>query len=206
MSNPNPEPPPTGRTRWRRFALLAVPALLVGAGMLVMTANGSMAASFAVSATSFKITADRMEGEGFAQFGSVVVDGEDGEHPVAPAGIEVAKIYNLCQSAVYETAMGTFTIRISAGTDPDHPVEAENLILDTDDLSGDAVFENIEIGRDASTLDQVTEHQGDSGAFGQQSDTITIDNVKGQNWAVNAGTFKLHDLKLSIESGKDECY
>lgn len=194
----------TGGTHWRRFALLLVPSLVLGIGMLVMTANGSMAASFAVSATSFKITADKMEGEGFAQYGSIVVDGADGEHPVAPAGIQVAKIYNLCQSAVYETAVGTFTIRISAGTD--EPVEATNLILDTDDLTGDAVFENIEIGRDASTMDQVEGHQGEEGAFGQQSDTISITNVKGRNWAVNAGTFKLHNLDLSIEPGKDECF
>lgn len=193
-----------GGTRWRKFAILLVPSLLLGIGMLVMTANGSMAASFAVSATSFKITADKMEGEGFAQYGSIALDGKDGEHPVAPAGIEVAKIYNLCQSAVYETPLGTYTIRISAGTD--EPVEANNLILDTDDLTGDAVFENIEIGRDASTLDQVTGHQGEKGAFGQQSDTISITNVKGRNWAVNAGTFKLHNLDLSIKAGKDECY
>ncbi|MGH8880649.1 MAG: DUF6230 family protein [Stackebrandtia sp.] len=204
MSKSTPVQTRNGGTQWRRFALLLVPSLLLGGGMLVLTANGSMAASFAVSATSFKITADKLEGEGFAQYGSVVVDGEDGEHPVAPAGIEVAKIYNLCQSAVYETDVGTFTIRISAGTD--EPVEANNLVLDSDDLSGDAVFENIEIGRDASTMDQVSDHQGPEGAFGQQSDTITITNVKGQNWAVNAGTFKLNDLELTVRSGKDECY
>lgn len=202
MKTPDKSNP--GGTHWRRFALLLVPSLILAAGMLFTTANGSMAASFAVSATSFKITADKMVGEGFAQYGSVVVDGEDGEHPVAPAGIQVAKIYNLCQSAVYETAVGTFTIRISAGTD--EPVEATNLVLDTDDLTGDAVFENIEIGRDASTLDQVDGHQGAPGAFGQQSDTISITNVKGRNWAVNAGTFKLHNLDLSISPGKDECF
>lgn len=204
MSTPDTTRSAKGGTRWRKFALLLVPSLLLGMGMLVMTASGSMAASFAVSATSFKITADKLEGEGFAQFGSIAVDGEDGEHPVAPAGIQVAKIYNLCQSAVYETPAGTFTIRISAGTE--EPVEAENLVLDTDDLTGDAVFENIEIGRDASTLDQVSGHQGESGAFGQQADTITITNVKGRNWAVNAGTFKLHNLDLSIKAGKDECF
>lgn len=198
--------PVAGRTRWGKFALLMVPAMLLGVGMAVATATGSMAASFAVSATSFKISADRLEGEGFAQFGSFVVDGEDGEHAVAPAGIAEAKLYNLCQSAVYDTPMGEFTIRISAGTDPDNPVEATNLVVDTFDLSGDATFTNIEIGRDASTLDQVPGHVDEVGAFGQQADTIVVDGLRQENWAVSAGTFTFKDLHMSISPGVDECY
>jgi hypothetical protein len=184
--------------------MLAVPALALGAGMLVATANGAMATSFAVSAHSFKITADKLVGTGFAQYGSIDVDGDDHGHPVAPAGIAKAKIYNLCQSAVYDTPMGTYTIRISAGRDK--PIEATNLVLDTDDLKGDATFTDIEIGRDAGGLDRVSGHQGESGAFGQQSKTIVIKHVKGRNWATTAGTFALHGLSLTIKAGKHECW
>lgn len=195
-----------GGTRWRKCALLLAPAMLLGLTMSAMTATGSLAASFAVSSDHFKISADRLEGEGFAQFGSVVVDGDGTARPVAPAGIAEAKLYNLCQSAVFDTAFGEFTLRITAGDDEDAPVEATNLVVYTDDLSGDAVFTDIEIGRDASTLDQVPGHADGPGAFGQQADQVVIENMRQQNLAVTAGTFTFTDLELDIVSGVDECY
>ncbi|MGH8882084.1 MAG: DUF6230 family protein [Stackebrandtia sp.] len=203
MSRPATRPP-SGHTRWRVFGLLAIPSLLLSGGMLLATANGAMATSFAVSATSFKITADHLEGEGFSQYGSVDLDADDQIHPVAPVGIASAKIYNLCQSAVFDAGFGEMTIRISAGTD--EPVEATNLVLDTDALSGDAEFSDIEIGRDASSMDTVPGHQGQAGMFGQQADTIVIDDVRQNNWATSAGTFTLNDLDMSVKAGRDECY
>ena len=95
--------PGYGRTNWRRFAVaVGVPAA-VAAGMLFGMANGAFAASFAVSGQDFKISADRLEGEGFAQYAGVVKDAKGNEIPVAMSGIRNAKLVNLCQSVRAKT-------------------------------------------------------------------------------------------------------
>ena len=197
----------SGSTSWGKFALLAVPAIFIGSAMAGLTATGAMASSFAVSGDSFKVQADRLEGDGFAQYGDVVFDIEDEDHGVAPAGIQEARLFNMCQSAVYDTPIGEFTVRVTAGTEEDNPVTATNLIVDTNDIQGDASFSNIEIGRDASTLDQVSDHQGAAGSFGQQSDTIAIDGLRQETWGITAGRFNFENLHVSVTRGtEEECY
>lgn len=63
--------PVTGRVSWRKFAVLSVPALAGTAALGIALANGALAASFAVSGQQFKVSADSLKGDGFAQYGSV---------------------------------------------------------------------------------------------------------------------------------------
>ncbi|HEX5569416.1 MAG TPA: DUF6230 family protein, partial [Streptomyces sp.] len=96
--------------------------------------------------------------------------------------------------------------KLSAGTG-DKPAEATDLFVDATQLSGDASFENIEIGRDASTLDKGPDGtQGMQDAFSQQADTLQISKLKQVAWATNAGTFKLSGLSMKITKGKRECF
>ncbi|MCZ9342467.1 DUF6230 family protein, partial [Streptomyces sp. TRM76130] len=70
-------------------------------------------------------------------------------------------------------------------------------------LSGDASFNNIEIGNDASTLDKAgAEGRGPIGVFSQQADTVRIEKLRQTNYATTAAVFKLPGLKLRFsESG-----
>lgn len=143
----------SGRVRWRRFALLTVPAVAVTAGLGIALAQGALAASFAVSGQQFKVSAKSLEGEGFAQYGSVDVNAREELIPVAVTAIREARLDSLCQSVVTSLPIiGDISLNLTAGRDK--PVEASNLFVDATQLSGDAVFTNIEIGRDASTLDK----------------------------------------------------
>ncbi|GAA2144363.1 DUF6230 family protein [Actinomadura napierensis] len=188
-----------GRVRWKRFAAIAAPAA-VGAGALVfMTAQGAIASSFAVSGSSFKVSADSLTGTGFVQYGDVDASKDGTKHPVQVSGIKNATITNMCQSV----KVGPFTLRLTAGTG-DKPVEASDLVLDVEQLNADAEFSNIEIGRDASTLDKGPNGaKGAAGMFGQQADSIKLTGVKQVAWATTAGTFKLSDLSMKL--GK-ECF
>uniref|UniRef100_A0AAU2JZP7 DUF6230 family protein n=1 Tax=Streptomyces sp. NBC_00049 TaxID=2903617 RepID=A0AAU2JZP7_9ACTN len=195
-----------GRVRWRRFAVLTLPAVAVTAGLGIALSQGVLAASFAVSGQQFKVSAKSLEGEGFAQYGSVDVNAREELIPVAVTAIREAKLNSLCQSVVTTLPMiGDISLSLTAGQKK--PVEATNLFVDATQLAGDAEFTNIEIGRDASTLDKgPAEAQGMQDLFAQQADRVTISNLRQTAWATNAGTFKLSGLDMSVSKGKKECF
>lgn len=197
----------TGRVRWRRFAALSVPGFAATAALAVALANGAIAASFAVSGQQFKVSAKELKGEGFAQYGSVDVNAREELLPVAVTAIRKAKIDHLCQSVVtHLPIIGDISLKLSAGTG-DKSVEATDLYMDATDIAGDASFNNIEIGRDASTLDKGPDGaQGMQDLFSQQADDIRIANLRTTAWATTAGTFKLNGLSMKISKGKKECF
>jgi hypothetical protein len=193
-----------GRTRWRRFAALTLPALAAAGFIVFGMANGAIAASFAVSGQTFKVSADRLEGDGFVQYGSLAKDADGGQHPTAVSGIKNATLTNLCQSVRVPGMPVVLTINAGGG---DEPATASNLLIDMTELSGNATFTNIEIGRDASTLDKANS-KGLKGMFGQQADRIVIDNLRQVAWSTSAGTFTLNGLRLKVNVGNNakECF
>ncbi|GIF75342.1 DUF6230 family protein [Asanoa siamensis] len=195
---------PRGRTRWRRFAALILPAVAAAGFIVFGMANGAIAASFAVSGQTFKVSADKLVGNGFVQYGSMVEDAKGGQHPVAVSGINHATLANLCQSVRVPGMPIVLTINAGGG---DKPASADNLLIDMTELRGDATFTNIEIGRDAGTLNKANT-KGTSGAFGQQADKVVINDLKQVAWSTSAGTFKLTGLKLKVNVGADakECF
>ena len=207
--------PAYGRTNWRRFAVaVAVPTAAAGALVFGMT-SGAFGASFAVSGQAFKISADKLDGTGFSQYGgketTASKDGGSGKDiPVAKSGIASAKLYNLCQSVRAPGSPISLTIR--AGRDADRPAKATNLLIGMSELSGDAVFTDINIGADASTLGLGgPEAKGEFGAFGQEAKHVVIDDLKQTAVSTTAGTFTLTGLNLKINfPGKDgnppECF
>lgn len=195
----------SGQIRWRRFAAVLVPATAVAGAILFGMANGAIAASFAVSGQTFKVSASKLEGEGFVQYGGIATEG-DGKtsHPVAVSGIARAKLYDLCQSVKVPNAPVVLTINAGGGG---NPATAENLLLDVDELRGDATFTNIEIGRDAGTLNKARA-KGQAGTFGQQADKVVILDLKQVARSTSAGSFALKGLKLKVNVGEDarECF
>lgn len=192
------EPAPEGRVRWRRFAILFVPAMAAAAVLVALTTEGVLAASISVSGSAFEVSSSQLKGTGFEQFGGLVADSKGGQHPVAISAIKSASLANLCQSV----SVGPITLRITAGGGST-PATASNLIVDSDNLSGDATFNNIVIGQDAGTLDQVPGVTGPSGGFGQQADSVTIDNLRQNTWLTTAGSFTLPGFNLTFGNA---CY
>ena len=198
-----------GGTRWKRFAVVMVPSVAATAAIGVALSQGALAASFSVSGQQFKVAADRLDGQGFVQYGAVDST-KKGKKPVAVVGFESAQIRNLCQSVVVPVpAFGDMTMKLSAGTSGPK-VEAKKLYIDADDLGANATFNKIDIGVSA---DDTTKGPGTSpgdnyakGSFAQQAQSATFTDVKQRAWATTAGTFKLSGLKMAIKKGKQECY
>jgi hypothetical protein len=196
--------PVLGRTRWRRFAVVLVPAVALAGAIVFGMANGAIAASFTVSGSTFKVSADQLVGNGFVQYGGTVTDKAGHVHPVAVSGIKSATLRNLCQSVVVPGTPISLVIR--AGKDK--PAEATDLLIDMEQLSGDATFENINIGQDATTLNKGPAGavgQKD-GAFGQQADKVTINGLKQVAWSTSAGTFTLNGLDLHVSLSGEQCF
>jgi Family of unknown function (DUF6230) len=192
-----------GRTRWRRFALVTGPAVVLAGVIVFGMANGAIAASFAVSGSTFKVSADELVGTGFVQYGGLAVDKSGKQHPVAVSGIGKATLTNLCQSVV---APGGISLVIRAGADPANPATATDLLIDMESLSGDASFTNIDIGQDASTLTKAGGAKGVPGGFGQQADSVTIKHLRQVAWSTSAGTFNLNGLDLHVSLTGEQCF
>lgn len=207
--------PAYGRTHWRRFAIaVGVPTVVAGA-MVFGLANGAFAASFSVSGQAFKISADKLVGEGFAQYSDTetVANPKPGSPPlvVAKSGIKHATLYNLCQSVRPEGSPVSLTI--TAGKDEKAPAEAEDLLIGLTELTGDATFTGINIGTDAADLKLGGKdaHASKTGGFGQEATGVTITDLRQTAYSTTAATFTLRGLKLKINTdflgGKPtECY
>ncbi len=193
-----PEPatgPVPGRVRWRRFAILFVPAFAAAAVMIGLTAQGVLAASISVSGSAFEVTASKLvANDGFEQFGGVVAETGGAQHPIAVTALKSAQISDLCQSV----SVGGIVLKLTAGGGST-PVSASNMIIDADQLSGSAAFQNIVIGQDAGTL-SASGVPGPSGGFGEQADTATFTNIRQHTWLTTAGTFTLPGFNLSLGS------
>jgi uncharacterized protein DUF6230 len=188
-----------GKVNWRRFAVIMLPSLAAAAALVVLTAQSVLAVSFSISGTPFTITAKQLKGQGFEQFGVLdqsvlkVLPGHTNQIVLTANAIRSATISHLCQSVT----LGALTLRITAG-DGSTPVSATDLVVDADQLSGNASFTHITIGQDASTLTEVPGVTGPAGDFAQQADTVVINNLRQHAYATTAGIFTLPGFGLSF--------
>ena len=154
----------------------SLPAM-AAAVLVALTTEGVLPASISVSGSAFEVASSQLKGTGFEQFGGGVTDSKGNQHPVAISAIKSASLANLCQSI----SVGPVTLRITAGGGG-NPATASNLIVDSDNLSGDATFNNIVIGQDAGTLSEdpgVTGPSGGSGSRPTRSPPTTSTRTPG---------------------------
>lgn len=195
-----------GRTRWARFAGIFGMGLAGAALLLTGLSQGALAASFTVSGGTFKISADRLVGEGFVQYGDV--DQGTGEaHPVAVGAFRKATLDNFCQSVFLPQVpmVGDITLVLASGGPGG--MEATDIIIGISSLTGDLLLTDTQIGIDAALLSKGPEAaKGRAGSFGLQADHATIGRLRQTAWSTNAQTLRLKNLALSLRSGKNECF
>lgn len=198
-----------GKVRWKRFGgMMAITAAMTG-GLIALTAKGVLAANFSISGMPFVVTATELKGTGFEQFATLdemIPDSPNqgdtgGQMVLIVSAIDTAELHNLCQSV----SLGGMHLKITAGGN-NNPVRAQSLVVDSDLISGDASFNNINVGQDASTFDKVRDRtnggyvKGNPGVFGQQADTVNIKNLRQNNYATTASTFTLPGLSMKFTS------
>lgn len=205
---------PLGRVRWKRFAIMFVPAVAVSAALLFTVAKGALAASFSISGQQGETSADLLTGTGFQQFGTADVANTrngSGLIPVAESEISSAKITNLCQSLVEQLplGLGTVTLTIRGGNNGT-PASASSLIIDANQLGGStATFNNIQEGIDNSSLSDAGMKPpalAGTGNFAQQATSIRIADLREIAYSTEAGTFTLPGFSLKLGLGNTPCF
>ncbi|MFG1638521.1 DUF6230 family protein [Pseudonocardia alni] len=202
----NDAPTPQGRTRpGRLLALSAVGLALIG-GLLLAMAQGAIAATFTVSGALGKLSADNFVGQGVAQYGAVERTAE-GQTPVLTAGFREARAANFCVSFPVTDLPGVGPVVLRIATPGSEGFRAEDLLVSLDELSGDIVQRNVEIGRDASELDKgPADATGMAGGFGLQSDTLEVTNFRNRPRAIVAATLSLDQVRIAVGAQERECY
>jgi hypothetical protein len=173
---------------------MLVPSLGAAGALIGLTASGVLASSISVSGQAYTVAASKLQGTGFAQYGAPLATAA-GTKFVAVSVIQSANLSSLCQSvAVPGTPL---TLKLTAGGGGT-PVQAGNMVVAADHLSGDASFGNIVIGQDAGQLGAGATPGPAPGTFGEMADTVTIDNLRQHTWLTTAGTFTLPGLNLGF--------
>jgi hypothetical protein len=198
-----------GGTRWKRFGLVMVPAVVVLGAMGVGVAQGAVPVSMTISGGGFKMKVDKLEGTGFSQYGSFAKTIDGKPVPVANSAFKEAKITNLCQSVKIPSMFGMpqIILKVKAGG-KGSPATAKNLVVNLDALEGDATFKNIDIGIDASTMTKGpgADGKGAPTMFGQQADVMILEGGKQFAYGTSADEFYLKDLSLKLEPNGEECF
>jgi hypothetical protein len=175
---------------------------VIAAGLFAGVAAGAVPVAINVSGQQFKVSADKLDGDGFAQYPAVVVKPNGDAIPVAASAIKSASLSNLCQSVKIPNTPIVLVIRAGRGGTP---ATADNLLIGMSELSGDATFTNIDIGTDAGKLTKGGSH-GAAGDFGQEADHVVITDLKQTAYSTHAGTFKLTGLHLALNFSGQECF
>ena len=204
--------PTAGGVRWKRFGAMLGLTGVVTAALVALTAQGVLAVNFSISGMPFKITADRLDGQGFEQYATIdnMAGGADnpnagdsgGQLFLIVSAINKAELTKLCQSV----DLGGVAIKITAG-DAGTPVKATALVVDSDLITGNADFSNINVGQDASTFTKVIDPASGKpiapdqlGIFGQQADRVVITNLVQNNYATTASVFTLPHLRMELST------
>ena len=186
-----------------RIVLAAVPVAVVSTFLMAGVANGAVPVSFSVSGSQFQISASQLDGTSFSQYAGVAPDTAGKNHQVAIANIGSAKLADLCQSVVSDTPMGKVGLLITAGGGGNPPTPP-HLQIGMTDLKGDATFNNIRIGVDASTVN--TSHKGTAGDFAQDADTVSIKGLQQTAWSTQASVFNLTGMHVQLTDGTKGCF
>ncbi|WP_051832781.1 DUF6230 family protein [Streptomyces katrae] len=173
--------------------------------MAVVVAQGALAASFAVSGTGFQVSSSRLTSKGLASDVQTDRSVDGTGHPVALLGIGEATLTEICQSAEVDTPVGKVVFKLTAGG-PAGEVTAGSLVIDGEDLYGDATFGTAQTGRDASTLDQVDGVKGQPGKFGLQAGHIEVVGVRSHAWSATGGNFRLKGMRVSVGLDGKRCF
>jgi hypothetical protein len=200
-----------GKTRWKRFAVVMVPTIAATAAVGISIAQGALAASFSISGVPARVTAGALDGTGFSQYGTVDFTQGGKTIPVAVSGFKTATITDMCQSVPVATPLGTYTLTITAGGDPAHPVSASQIFLDMTDLQArTAEFDGINIGVAGGGITKGPVNPQDAGkvdpnGFSQEADSAHLKGVSQSSLATSAGTFVLTGMHLSVSAGDHPC-
>ncbi|MEQ4716589.1 DUF6230 family protein [Nonomuraea sp. B19D2] len=195
----------SGRICWKRFLLVLGPAIAVAGLLAAAMSHGAVGATMVVSGRSYKISAKTFKVNGFAQYGRTLTTGTGSRVPVMTVQAKSGLVYDMCQSMLMDTPVGTVTLKLRAGHGG-KPAVATDMLADATRVSGDTTFVGFEGGVDAGVVSTVPGVSGTPGTYGQRADKVVIRGFRQVTWGTATATFDLPGLTVDVERGRRECF
>lgn len=193
-------------TSWRRAGAMFV-VCMVAVGILAFgLITGAIPVAFGLSKNPFKISLDRLDGTRITGYVGNSPKVDDGDKALVLAGVEGGDGSNLCLSTVLDLPfIGDLSVKITSGQSKTIPLE--KLMATGTDLKIDEVtIRDVELGRDAETLDRNDLLDGTGGSFGLQMESADVTGMRLDGESLRAGSLRLRGLGLALKLGKHECY
>lgn len=195
-----------GRTRWRRFVGLLLPALTVLTVMVLGVLHGVLPVSAAVQGQQrIKITATQASALGSGSFPQFFQTQDGQNHTVVVLGLDQLRVQGLCASGRVDTPLGAYVVRITTAPGGP-PLQVGNLQAAIEGIDG------LNIGGQTVSLNRVvTAPNGvpvDSGAPGTLPINVTglvMDLHANVRW-VTVSSLKLSGVGLSAGLNVPECF
>ncbi|ROP35043.1 hypothetical protein EDD40_0256 [Saccharothrix texasensis] len=176
-----------GRTSWKRFVAVLVPAGLVSGAVLTGVAQGAIGVSLA-TAGQITLTVDRVESEGFEIMPSVSTSGTAALVVRLPS----AEVSGLCQTSTVDLpVIGAMTTELRA-----RQVHVTDLVLEVHDLGGALSLDELLVGRGADP---------DGGRVGHRAGKAVLGRMTIKAESVTARSFAAEGLQLGHRDGTQGC-
>ncbi|AUG80911.1 hypothetical protein CFP65_6247 [Kitasatospora sp. MMS16-BH015] len=223
-----PSTDPRGVTRWRRSALVAVPAVIAISAMAVAMTEGALAANLSLTAVPFTLSSNTMAAP--KGLGAVMTTVNAGANPTAVTEVGLAKagLDGICIHATQSVnlpvvgTVGTWSLNITspaaatplttAQLDAGQGLQASNLILDGGAITGASATLNatattpnqIGAGADSANIKNSGITDGSTGQFGLDATggETDISGLKAHaNGATLGGAITLPNLNIALVNG-----
>lgn len=195
-----------GRTRWRRFAGILLPALGAVGLMIAGVVQGVLPVSAAVQGQQrIKFSVDEISAVGYGGFPRFfrTRDGED--RTVVAVGLSDVEARGLCTSGAVDTPLGRYVLRLE--TDPDAPpLHAGDLRMAIESIDGvDVAGETLSLNRADTAPDGTPRDTGPDGTLPINARALMIGIHADVRW-VTAADLELSGVDLTLGRDTPECF
>ncbi|MCW2720009.1 DUF6230 family protein, partial [Pseudonocardia sp.] len=196
---------PEGRTLWRRFLVVLVPAVLVLILLATGVASGAVPVALALEGQqSLKITAQQLHAEATGTFPSFVQNKDGSRQPVIVVGLNELSLGGLCASTAVSTPVGKYVLRITTAPGS-APVQAGAVQFALESIDGLGAFgQQLSINHDLTAPDG-TPIDTSTGGVPLTVGGLGLDVSATARWAT-VNQLKLSGLGLKVGQDQKECF
>ncbi|MBA0124677.1 hypothetical protein H0B56_03890 [Haloechinothrix sp. YIM 98757] len=201
------EPRHGGRTRWRRFAGLLVPALLIAVVMVFGVLHGVLPIAVAAEGQQrIKVEIEEMTATGYGAFPQFFESQDGQRHPVVVVGFSDMRATGMCGSGKVETPIGDYVLRAESQDEDGQPVQASDVKLAIENIDGANLGgETLSLNRHETAPDGTPVDSGPEGTLPITARSVLLDVHADVRWLTTSG-LRLSGVDLTAGTNVEECF
>lgn len=194
-----------GRTSWRRFGLVFVPAMLVLVLIGLGATGGAVPVALAVEGRqAVKISVKSLATQGAGTFPEFFQTAGGERKPTVVVILKDTKAQGLCASTKVDTPAGPYVLRFTTPADSE-PVSIGTLRFALESIDGfGAVGQDVELNR-AFTAAGVPTDAGDPGFLPIKAGRLLLNLNVSVRWAT-VNEVHVSGLRMAVGGDQKECF